>query len=256
MLRILIAIMTVAALVVPALGYDTQWEGAQDDTLDIHLQLDCWIQIEWQDTLIEFDGLGDWWCRHLGGVAYSACPDSAGKYSTDPWGGDAYYAPITGIYYESGDGAVIFVRSNNDLSMRVHTNGDLWGNINDPLNTLPTWFTVCLAPFQIGGVALSGSVPTGGQPGHYLYDAGSGAFGHADNGGANPVPGPSANGSWDNWPNQYPFPCHPASQNWTLGPMAPYIEGTIKFLGRVHRQGLADAGDDYWTSLDVHFTTP
>ena len=253
MLRILIAMMAVVALAVPAMGYGTQWEGSPSGQLEIHLALNCYIQIEWQETWIVFNGTTDWWSRHLDNVAYAACPDSAGKWSTDPWGGDAYYAPITGIYYESGDGAVIFVRSNNDLSMAVTTNGDLLGQTN--AGNLDTWFTVCLAPFQIGGVALAGSVPTGGQPGHYLYDAGSAVFGHADDGGANPVPGGSVPAGYDNWPDQYAFPCV-GSQTWTLGSMSPYIEGTIKFLGRVHRHGMADAGDDYKTTLDVLFTTP
>ena len=248
MLRILIAIMAVAALAVPAMGYETQWEGDQDGNLDIHLQLDCWIQIQWQNQLIEFDGLGDWYHTSLDHFAYIACPDPEGKFPTDPWAGDAYYCGSDGMYYESADGAVIFVRSNNDLSMMVHTNGDLTGTLNPPYDTLPTWFTVCLSPFQIGGVALVGSVPTVPETGHYLYDAGGSAFGHA-NDGAGPA-------GWDNWPDQYPFPCAPASQNWTLGSMPPYVEGTIKFLGRVERHGLADQGDDYHTFLDVHFTTP
>lgn len=252
MLRILIATMAVVALAVPAMGYDTQWDGLPDGNLEIHLQLDCYIQIDWQDQLIEFDGVSGWYSPVLANAAYIACADPQGKFPTDPWAGDAYYCGGAGMYYESADGAVIFVRSNNDLSMRVHTNGDLTGTWpGNPNTTLPTWFTVCLAPFQIGGVALVGSVPFAPPPGgHYLFEASSppgGTFGHADDG-----MGPG----YDNWPDQYPFPCAPASQEWTLGSMSPYIQGTIKFLGRVHRHGLADPGDDYWTFLDVHFTTP
>ncbi len=249
MLRILIAIMAVAALAVPAMGYGTTWDGSPSGQLEIHLELNCYIQIEWQEIWIVFNGTGDWYSTQLANVAYAAC-DDVSKYPTDPWGGDAYYCS-DGMYYESGDGAVIFVRSNNDLSMAVTTNGNLTGQSHG--GTLDTWFTVCLAPFQIAGSPLLGSVPTGGEPGHYLYDGGANAFGHANN-GAGP-PGSVAGTTYDNWPDQYPFPCATVGQNWTLGSMAPYIEGTIKFLGRVHRPGMADAGDDYKTTLDVLFTT-
>ena len=252
MLRILIAMMTVVALAVPAMGYGTTWDGSASGQLEIHLQLNCYIQIEWQEVWIVFNGTGDWYSTQLANVAYSACPDPQGKYPTDPWGGDAYYC-TDGMYYESGDGAVIFVRSNNDLSMKVTTNGDLLGQTNG--GTLPTWFTVCLAPFWINGSQLMGEVPTGGQPGHYLYDATGGVFGHCDDNFANPVPSTFTPTVYENYYDQYPFPCV-GSQTWTLGSMVPYIEGTIKFLGRVHRHGLADAGDDYKTTLDVLFTTP
>jgi hypothetical protein len=192
---------------------------------------------------IVFDGTADWWSQQLMGVGYTACPDDGGKFAADPWAGAEYYAGLNGRYFESGDGAVIYVHSNNDLSMHVHSNGNLAGTINDPINNeIPTWFTVCLAPFMIDDNWLAtGQIPGDGW-GSYLYDAGGGFFGY-DNAAYN-------------YPNQYAFACDPASQTWQLGPLAPEIQGTIKFLCRVLRHGLTDPGDHYHTHLDVSFTTP
>ena len=250
MLRVLIAMMAVAALAVPAAAYETSWDfpsgGTQNENIDIYLTLDCWIQIDWQDTEIYFDGDNDYWSTQLESLAYAPCPDDApGKNAQDPWGGADYYTGGAGRYYESFDGAVIFVRSNNPLSMMVHTNGDLLST--DPLCgdcTIPTWFTVALCPFWVEGVQLdAGLIPiSGGQPGVYLFDD-AGEFGYDDT-----VPGYF-------FPYQKAFACEPASQEWTLGPLCPYVEGTIKFLARVLRHGLEDAGGDYHTFLDVHFST-
>ncbi len=257
MLRVFMAIVAVAALAVPAAGYGTDWDfpvsGTDaDEDLIIELTLDCWIQIDWQDFDMVFDGVGDWYCTQLAHAGYIACPDPQGKFPTDAWAGDDYYTGGLGMYYESADGAVIFVRSNNLLSMNVHTNGDLYGdNFHE---TIPTWFTVCLSPFQIGGVALVGTVPVGGTTGHYLYDATGGdpaTFGHGDDGVAGSFPP-----GYFNYPDQYPFPCEVDSQDWNTGSMEPYVEGTIKFLARVLRHGLDDRGDDYTTWLDVTFATP
>ncbi|RPJ40264.1 MAG: hypothetical protein EHM19_13965, partial [Candidatus Latescibacterota bacterium] len=153
MLRRLLPILCALLIAAPAMGYTTIWEGAADNDIQIDLQVDCYIQIQWQDTQIQFDGTSDFWATQLMGVGYAACPDLDGKFAADPWAGDDWYAP-NGIYFESGDGALIFVHSNNDLSMWTHTNGNLAGTINDPANQIPTWFTVALAPFKIGGVPI------------------------------------------------------------------------------------------------------
>ncbi len=243
-MRKLLAILCVLAFALPIYGYEVIWDGASEADVTIELQIDCYIQIDWQDTDILFDGSADWWSTQLSGVAYQACPDDGGKNAPEPWAGDQYYAGTNGRYYESGDGATIYVHSNNDLSMNVHTRGDLAGTINSASNTIPTWFTVALAPFMIDDLWLSGTVP--GSDGHYLYDAAptSAVFSH----------GNDAVGY--NYPTQYAFPCAPASHTWTLGPMAPEIQGSIKFLCRIERHGMADPGDHYTTWLDVWFTTP
>jgi hypothetical protein len=249
MLRAILATVAVLALAVPAAAYDTIWDFPvagtdQDEDIYIYLELDCYIQIDWQDLEIHFDGTNDWWSETLMGVAYQdMSTEPGGKIPTDPWAGDAYYAP-TGMYYESGDGAVIYVNSNNCLSMHVHSNGDLWC---DPAcedcepYTIPTWFTVALAPFYVAGTQITtGTIPLDGL-GCYLFDE-AGDFGYDD---------PAYN-----WPDQYAFPCDPASEEWVLGPLCPHVYGTIKFLARIHRHGMEDPGCDYATWLDVWFTTP
>lgn len=246
MLRILIAMVTVAALAVPAMGYEVILVGDWDGIIDINLQIDCYIQIDRQDSDIAFTDLApfDWWSTQLTGLAYARCADDDNQHPMYAWAGDQWYAGAGGRFYESDDGGVIYVRSNNDLTMNVHTNGDLSGIINDPLNKIPTWFTVALCPFVINDVALSGhTVPFCGHPGCYLSDwNGDFAFEMCD-------------GGYD-FPNQWVFPCEPASQTYTTGTMAPSVYGTIKFLGRIERHGMADAGDHYYTHLDVNFTSP
>jgi hypothetical protein len=246
MLRILIAMMTVAALAVPAMGYEVIWAGDQYGDIDIDLQIDCYIQIDRQDSNIAFTDLTpfDWWSTQLTGLAYARCADDDNQHPMYAWAGDQWYAGAGGRFYESDDGAVIYVRSNNDLSMTVHTNGDLWGQINDPLNKIPTWFTVALCPFVINDATVSGhTVPFCGHPGCYLSDLdGDFVFEMCD-------------GGYD-FPNQWAFPCEPASQTYTTGTMAPSVYGTIKFLARIERHGMADAGDLYHTHLDVDFATP
>jgi hypothetical protein len=239
MLRTLIAVMAVAALVVPAMGYTIT---NPSNTFNIQLNIGEFVQILWQDTDMVFDGATDWWSPQLANVGYGGCPDNYGHYPTDVFAGDNYPDGM-GMYYESGDGATIYLKSNTLLSMQVTTSGDLLGAAS--AHTIPTWFTTCLAPFQINGVALNGTVP--GSNGHYLYDAGSGAFGHGNNG-----TGPSG---YDNYPNQEPFACA-GSSTWTLGPMAPYVEGSIKFLARCYRLGMSDPADTYTTTLGILFTAP
>ncbi len=244
MLRILIAVMVVAALVVPAMGYTIT---NPSNNFDIHLDIGEYVQIIWQDTDIIFNGTTDWWRRSLDHVAYSACPDSFGHFPTDNWAGDNWPTP-NGMYYESGDGADIWVKSNTLLSMKVTTTGDLTGTLTSA--TIPTWFTTALSgPFLIGGVQLVGTVPFSPAPGgHYLYEASTGVFGHANDG-----VGP---GGYDNYPDQYPFPCAPSGTNWTLGSLSPYIEGNVKFLARCYRLGMVDPADQYVTNLNVLFTSP
>ena len=247
MLKKAVLVLGVLVFAIPAFSYNTTWDGDPDNVITINADINCYIQIDWQDVEIHFedDTFTDWWSYQLMGVGYTACPDPEEKFPLDPWAGDQYYCGDSGMYYESGDGARIFVRSNNLLSMTVTTNGDLHGTVNDPNNKIPTWFTVCLAPFWIGGVQLQGTVPLDG-PGQYLYEDPNnpGVFLHGDD------------SQGHNYPNQYAFPCEPAGNTWTLGPMSPYIQGTIKFLARIHRRGLADPGDSYSTTLNVAFSTP
>ena len=251
MLKKAVLVLGVLVLAIPAFSYDTTWDGDPEGVITINADINCYIQILWQDVDIQFSNTEGYWSWQLMGVSYRECPDTIGqKFPLDPWAGDAYYCGDSGMYYESVDGAHIFVRSNNSLSMTVTTNGDLHGTVNDPNNKIPTWFTVCLAPFIIGGNELQGTVPDPANDttiaGQYLYEdpAQPGVFLHGDD------------SQGHNYPNQYAFPCDSAGTSWTLGPMSPYIQGTIKFLARIRRHGLADAGDSYSTTLDVAFSTP
>jgi len=244
MLRILIAMMVVAMLVVPAMGY-TITNGSA--TFDIKLDLGGLVYVEWQDYDIVFDGLGDWYSQtQVANVAYLACPDPYGMFPTDAYAGDNWngtgYDP-PGMWYESADGARVYVKSNLDLYMQVDTHGDLTGASTS--HTLPTWFTVCLATFEEAGATLNGTVPF--SNGHYLFEHHTDItkFDHAPDG---TVP-------FGNWPDQEAFLCAPAN-TWTLGPVQPYCAGTIQFLGRVYRDGLNDPSDLYSTTLDVVFTAP
>ena len=244
-MRKLAVLLVTLLFALPLMGYEVIWDGEPDGDIEINLQVDCYIQIIWQDTEIHFTDQEpyDWWSTQLMGLGYSACPDDDNQHPMYPWAGDQWYTQGQGRYYESRDGAQIFVHTNNELSMWVHTNGDLTGQVHpEANNTIPTWFTVALAPFMIDDAWLTtGTIPGDGQ-GSYLYDLGTGFFGY--------------NNPTYNYPNQYAFPCAPASQTWRLGPMMPETQGTIKFLCRIRRHGMADPGDHYFTWLDVTFTTP
>lgn len=250
MFRNTLIALCVMALAVPAFGYEVIWDGNPDGCIQIELQIDCYIQIEWQDIVIVFnDGAGDpltwdFWAEQLENVGYARCPDNDGKHPPNPWAGSGYYAP-NGLYYESCDGGDIFIRSNNDFHMDVHVNGNLTGTLNAPYGEIPTWFTLCLCPFMMDGTWLDdgylGGIPfSGGQKGCYVFGG--------DTGGAMTYCDAT-------YPNQKAFPCAISSTTWTLGIDAP-AEGTMKFLCRILRHGMMDPGDLYRTVIDVHFATP
>lgn len=249
MFRLILVTIAVAALTLSAGAYPTEWDGEADGDLTITLGLGCYIQIQWQDTDMVFDLVGDggedYYCNDLTGTAYLHCPDPDNKTPSDAWAGSEYYCGVDGMYYMTFDGARIFVRSNNPLSMAVHVNGDLfWDDPECGPQTIPTWFTMCAAPFMVGGSWFAdGEVPeSGGQWGSYLFDAGSGLIGDSD---------PA-----QFFPNEYAFPCEPASQTWTWGPLCPGVEGTVKWLARIQRFGMLDLGGDYTTHVDVTFSSP
>lgn len=244
MRKIVIAAVAAVALMmlsIPAFGYEVIWDGAQSDQIKMSLQIDCYIQIQWQDTDILFTDQPpyDWWSTTLQPVGTQRCPDDDNQHPMYAWAGNQ----AGGRFYESDDGAVIYVHSNNTLSMKVHRNGNLTGQKNSPNNKIPTWFTIALCPFMINGAWLSGhTIPGTSEVGIYASD---------DNGDFVMETGTGAD-----HPNQFVFPCTPASDTYMLGPMDPEVQGTIKFLARIERHGMADPGDQYYTWLDVWFTTP
>ncbi len=243
MLRIIVTIMAIAALTLSAAAYTTVWDGDAAGDITIYLGLDCYVQIQWQDIDIIFNDGTDYFCPQLEDIGYSACPDGDGKGPLNPWAGSGYYTGDAGMYYESADGAVIFFRSNNPLSMEVDSNGDLHAVDPDCGDCyIPTWFTMCAAPLMVEGEWVGvGTIPGDGW-GTYLHEDSPGVLGY------NNIP-------HGLYPTQEAFACEPAN-HWVLGPLCPGVEGTMKFLARIHRNGLADAGGDYTTVLNVLFTSP
>jgi hypothetical protein len=238
--------MAVAALVAPAAAYTTQWQGDADGNLTIDLIVNCYVQVLWQDQAIvfdsDYDSPHDPWSPNLMGTAYAYTGHPDGKVTaTDAWAGHG--APF---YFESTDGAWVYVKSNNALSMMVHTNGDLSATDPDCGDcTIPTWFTMAMSgPFVVEGVDIGmGTIPGDGNGVYLAPDAVAGELSYTD----------ATHGVH---PNQWAFECEPASQEWHLGPLCPYVEGNIKFLARILRSGMADPGGDYSTFLDLHFASP
>jgi hypothetical protein len=253
MLRKILLVTCVLGLTAPVMAYNVIWDGVPADSFMISLQIDCYIQIDRQDTEIIFNdgttpdpvtGTYDFYASQLEDVVYTPGPDTEGKHSTDPWAGDHYYCP-NGEYWESADGAVIFIRSNNDLTMIVHVKGNLEGTINSSDNKIPTWITICFAPFVMDGQVVDDGRPGGVNPFH----TGPGAYAFGPIGGGTITLGD------ETFPNQHAFECDPYSTTWTVD-MPCWIEGTVKFLARIWRNGMQDQGDLYVTYVDVDFTSP
>ena len=244
MVRNIVFVFFAFTLMAPISVYGIIWVGEPTNNIEIAIQIDSFIQIDWQNTEMAFGQGTDWWYPQLMGIPGQSCPSPDGCYPGDPWAGDVNGpAGANGYFYEEGVGAWVYVHANTDLSMWVTTNGDLEGQTNSS-NHIPTWFHVCLCPFMINSQWLmTGIVPgSGGQYGSFLFDAGSGQFGYDD---------PTYN-----HPNQWLFPCDPSAITWQLGPMQPETQGTIMFHCRIERHGMADPGDEYYTWLDVSFTSP
>jgi len=231
MLKGLLTTVCLLILAVPAMAID--WGGTDTGSITINLNIGDWAFVEWQNTIIDFNGTGDWWSPSLSGVAYSACLDDDGKYPTDAWAGDDWYGPR---YYEAGEGADLFVRSNCTIYMDVQANGDM--QRTGGTETLPTWFTLCFEPFMMDDVWLTDGnmgAPGNEDDGCYVFDN-AGTFSFCD----------------AVFPNQHCFPCA-GSGFWTTPAMDPEVEGTISFKARVERNGLADQAGSYTTTLDVVF---
>jgi len=212
--------------------------------VSINLTIPAWTSVDWQDYDIVFASSGttyDYWSATLQGVAYANPPDGDGKmYATEPWTGDHWYAP-TGLYWESRDGARVFLRSNCGLTMSVVPSGDLT-TTQCGGNTLSTYYTVC-GTSDIPGFKADGNIYTGGNPpsgynGQYL-DAGF---------DFNLVPA-----AGNVYPTQAVFAMTGPNQSLV---MTNVVYGTFKFLARVHRDGMLDCAGLYSASLTVTITQP
>lgn len=164
-------------------------------------------------------------------------------------------------YFESRDGATIWIQSNVDLDGYVCPQGDL-----EELgggHTLPSWYTVAVTGYDHGtgmpdpngfrlGNALGGSgwVSDGILP----FASAGGYAGDGDATGNEVLLVPAGIFSFGNqgfWPDQDAFAMASACGMFDFD--APVGPGTIKFLGRVHRNGVADPAGIYTSYINIGF---
>lgn len=257
-MRKVLVILCVLALTLPAMA---AWTVLGNNTITVSLTIEGETWIQFQD---------DAWA-----TAVSPEPDiifGAGDYHNTVLIGTyaAGYTPIstdaygTG-YYESLDGATIYMKSNQDLTETIAVSGPLTSGTH----TLPSWFTVAVTGydetlnvadplgFRLGssqsgtGWVADGVIPgstTGGYGGHIL--GGGGGTGIS----AGPPDAPIYWGGQPFWGLQDAWQM--AAGNYTMDLDAPVGPGTMKFLGRVLRSGMADVAGLYNATLTVTFTTP
>jgi len=165
-------------------------------------------------------------------------------------------------YFESKDGAAIWLQSNMDLSGNLTTGGDLDDGFG---NTLPTWFTIVVNGYEKtlhipdpNGFRLGNSMSGTG----WVHDGvipGIGAGGYAGDGDqigedvAGPVI-PICFGNQAFYPNQDAFRMSTASGS-TFDMDSPIGPGRMKFQARCLRSGLHDVAGPYTTTITVTFTT-
>lgn len=168
---------------------------------------------------------------------------------------DAY---ATG-WYESTDGATIYLKSNIDLSGVVQCSGPLTNAASD---TLPSWFTVAVTGYDEvtpqpdpNGFRLANSQSTTGwvNDGTPPGAVSPGGYGGDNTAGGQEVTGPMTIkfGNQGFWPSQDAFKM--INVNYSLNMDAPVGPGTMKFLGRVKRNGMADVAGQYTATLWVDF---
>jgi len=211
------------------------------------LSIPCYTQVYWNedaDQHIYFNDTvqngswngGDWYRATADGLtgAYGAATQA----SQDAWASG---------YYESDDKAFFWLDTNCDVTMQLTSGGNLSTAGGDEL---PTWYTVALTNnlgctcltdcgFINNGTRQSVAAIPGDCEGYYGDDANADyAMEHMGT----------------HYPNQYSFPMEDGGGNPTTYAMGfdAYAQGTILFHARVLRSGLADAGGDYTTTLNVH----
>jgi len=217
-----------------------QWDGAQAGTFSVAITVMGYTQVVWQDTDIvfaynDYTNLTGDYRRALAGterglyVALDGSGDNDNKASGDAW---------TEAFYESRDGAHLWLDTNTDILMTVTAGGDLTSGGD----TIPTWFT-------LAGSGLAGGFLRGGL---YVNDGnipGDGAGGYAaDDSGPDDI---MELGSTAFHPNQYPFPMTGAGP-WTLD-LDGHSKGNLKWLARCERHGMDDPAGTYLTTIDVGF---
>lgn len=163
-------------------------------------------------------------------------------------------------FFESNDGATIWMQSNTDFSGTLTTTGDL----NDGSgNTVPTWFTIAVTGYDgtIPGPDPNG-FRLGNAPGGWVADGiipGASMGGYAGDGtsGGQDVAGPITFGfgNKDFWPIQDAFQMA-TTTGWLFDLDAPVGPGTMKFLARVKRAGVVDVAGSYTATITPTFTVP
>jgi hypothetical protein len=162
-------------------------------------------------------------------------------------------------YFESSDGAIIWLQSNTDLTGSITTSGDLDDGYG---NTLPTWFTILVQGFEKTlHIPDPQGFRLGNAPGGYVADGvipGVGQGGYAGDGDqvgedvAGPVT-PIAFGNQAVYPNQDAFQM--ATNNGsTLDLDAPIGPGKMKFVARCLRDGTHDVAGPYSATMMIAFT--
>lgn len=163
-------------------------------------------------------------------------------------------------FWESTDGATIFMQSNVDFSGSVATSGDLANGAN----TIPTWFTIAVNGYD---ASIPGSDPNGFRLGNavggWVNDGtlpGDGQGGYAGNGNltGEDVVGPVAPFVFGNqgfYPNQDAFQMG-TTAGWTFDMDAPVGPGTMKFLARCERNGVVDVAGVYTATITPTFIVP
>lgn len=267
MSKLYVSFVVVALLALACTGayaVDTTWDVQSPEgtpvadnwvqEIPITAQVKCYIQIIYQNNDIGFvndKNPGDWFRARADGLIgfYRALdPNNNDDHSScDPWADG---------YYESRDGAWLWVQTNNPLTMLIHRNGDLETVDGD---TIPTYWTLAASGnwdngFLVGGQWVNdGDIPL------------DGAGGYAGTSSPGLTPGGTIFlGIQAFYPNQEAFSCETASTTDSLKLPCP-TRGNLMFKARMLRTSIAwgESGDlvpdqagNYSTKLDVTFTSP
>ncbi len=246
----MLLIPLVAALAAPTLAAH-QWDiqgggGGTTEVMTVELTVAGYTQVIWQDSSIDFAsdvydaGTGDY-IRHkddgLTGqyVTLGSDPrDGMDKASGDAW---------TDHYYESRDGAWLWLDTNTDVTMTVVSGG----NLTNGSHEIPTWFTLAGSGDWFTGFLLGNAWQNDGN----IPGDGAGSYA-ADVDGGSPD-GVMELGGTPFWPVQYSFPMAGAITTWTLS-LPGHSKGNLKFLGRIKREGMNDPAGTYTSTLTVTFS--
>jgi hypothetical protein len=162
-------------------------------------------------------------------------------------------------YFESSDGAAIWMQSNADLTGSITTSGDLDDGYG---NTLPTWFTILVQGFEKSlHIPDPEGFRLGNAPGGYVADGvipgvGQGGYGGDGDLIGEDVTGPVTPFSFGNqavYPNQDAFQM--ATNNGSTFDLdAPIGPGKMKFVGRCLRNGTHDVAGPYSATMMITFT--